>query len=229
MLSVLGTDVEDRVASQTTAAYPLGLRHRGALPCRRGSFTDSILMREGFWEYPGHCVHIFVWPEDARILHIAAIEVLLNHVSVIDLTCRSPENGVDHSVLSTLAAREESFIRRSLIHSCVSTWRSSVRFDFIIWGHQCWGRIDPSMHRDDVFSVTFELWLLAWLASKHTDLGLKGVLLSQIRCTALSSLVGLKILSRCASHRRLLPLLLSELVRFPLYWLMSVLNYYAAF
>ena len=145
-------------------------------------------------------MHVLIRSEDSRVLQIAAIELILNHIALVCLI-RSSEDRVYHL---TLTIREEAFIGRCLIHGCDATWCSGERLLLgFIRVHS--GRSIDSLHlMGDEIAIAFAL--LAREVPQHADLCLERVLLPQISRALLYSIMTEYLLGRRTSHSRLLSL-----------------------
>ena len=143
-------------------------------------------------------MHVLIRSEDSRVLQIAAIELILNHIALVCLIWSS-EDRVNHL---TLTVREEAFIGRCLIHGCDATWCSGERLLLrFIRVHS--GRSIDSLHlMGDEIASAFAL--LAREVPQHADLSLERVLFPQISRALLYSIMTEYLLGRCTSHSRLL-------------------------
>ena len=153
-------------------------------------------------------MHVLIRSEGSRVLQIAAIELILNHIALVYLIWSS-EDRVNHL---TLAGGEEAFIGRSLVHGCDATWCSGERLLLgFIRMHS--GRSIDSVHlMVNEFASAFAL--LAREVSQHADLSLERIFLPQISRALLGSIITEDLCGSCLSNSRLLSLAFVGLVCF---------------
>ena len=143
MLSILGANVENWVACQATTAQTMSLLESGPLN-RSYRSLSWVVVRKGLREHPGHGVHIFVRFENARILYVVPIEVILNLITVVIEMARSPsEDWIDNVMISVAVWEKSSLIQSCLVHRRNITWRDRERFaPFLLILMHCWSGID---------------------------------------------------------------------------------------
>ena len=231
---VLGINIEDRIAGQSTTAYSMGLSQRRALDCGDRAPCLSPIW-ESIWEYPCHCIHIVIGLDRSWILRITSIEIILVLVTIIGwiMTYWSSKHRfyrivLAHEIISIVAtAFREAFVSGSSVHSGIATWGCSKGVLLILIGTHNWVE---SLHRSHKVVVSFHLTaIFAWVASEYAYFCLERVLCTKVCRAALATLISNKLLGCCTSNCGLLSLSSGHSLRFATNVIIVVINLHVAF